>query len=87
MGKRKKKRKEKRREEEKNEKERYRDIVLNRMKFAIGFGHPIDRGIDLIDRGIEIEQIAVEKMFSRKEAKSRARRRKIVRAQFPHANL
>ena len=46
-----------------------------------------------IDRGIEIDRIDVEKSFSRKEAKSTARRRKIVRApkiemcRFPYANL
>ena len=53
----KKKKKEKRREEEKKRKSK---IVLNRMKFAIGFGHPIDRGIDLIDRGIEIDRLDQE---------------------------
>ena len=46
-----------------------------------------------MDRGIEIDRIDVEKSFSRKEAKSTPRRRKIVRApkieirQFPYADI
>ena len=46
-----------------------------------------------IDRGIEIDRIDVEKYYSRKEAKSTPRRRKILRApkiamrRFPYANV
>ena len=69
MRKRKKKKKEKRREEKKEKIKR--KIVFNRMKFAIGFGHPIDRGIDLIDRGIEIDRIDVEKSFREKKQNQR----------------